>query len=369
MADNNVVSYVTDPISGATGINANSIPEELIPKYWAKKTWKAGIKKSYFEKFIGNSSSSIIQTVEDLRKSDGDSLTIPLRLPLSGAGRIGDDQLEGYEEALQHRYCKVTFNQIRHASILEGRFMEKKVPLPLRQEMHEGLSDWQAEYFDRAWFSIFTGTQHPFIHSSADKFPFEIEAPSEDRIVYAGGKSAENEIAAEDKFSTSLISKAKLKAMENENRCLRPVKVDKHDTYVMVIDPWQARDLRQDPEWIEAQKYANLRGNENPIFSGAYGIWDGIVVHVTERVPRTKSGSGSGDSQVIVGHALLLGAQAGIFVEGEEPRWVEKKFDYDNQFGVSISRMCGMKKTRFQFDGENWTDFGCLNVLTASVNE
>lgn len=357
------VSYVNDPIMGATSINPQSIPAELIPKYWAKSIWTGGIKQSYFSKFMGRNSSSIIQIVTDLSKKSGDALTIPLRLPLTGAGKIGDDKLEGFEEALQYRSFSVTINQLRHATLLEGRFMEKQVPYPLRQESREALSDWLAEYFDRAWFSIFTGTEHPFIKAITDKFPFTLEAPSDDRIVYPGNITAENAITTGDIFTPQLITKAKLKAKENENRCIRPVKIDGRDTYVMVIDPWQARDLKANPDWIEAQKYANVRGEKNPIFSGAIGIWDGVVIHETERVPRTDTGDGG----TIVGHALLLGAQAGVFAEGEAPRYVEKEFDYDNQIGFSISRMCGMKKSRFQYDGTNWTDFGVLNVLTASA--
>ncbi|MBR3745429.1 MAG: DUF4043 family protein, partial [Selenomonadaceae bacterium] len=52
-----------------------------------------------------------------------------------------------------------------------------------------------------------------------------------------------------------------------------PTKVCLHglETYIMIIDQWQARDLKNDQTWIEAQQYANVRGNDNPIFSGALG--------------------------------------------------------------------------------------------------
>ena len=37
--------------------------------------------------------------------------------------------------------------------------------------------------------------------------------------------------------------------------------------------------------------------------------------------------------------------------------WVEKKFDYDNQLGVSSAAIYGIKKTQF-----NSLDFGCIVV-------
>ena len=58
-----VISFVSDPVMGTT-----KIPAELVPKYWAKKVWTAGIRNSYFNKFMGSSSGSIIQIYEDLSK-------------------------------------------------------------------------------------------------------------------------------------------------------------------------------------------------------------------------------------------------------------------------------------------------------------
>ena len=124
---------------------------------------------------MGKSSSSIIQIYEDLSKKNGDRVRIPLRLPLTGAGRIGDDKLEGFEELTQHRYCDITLNQIRHATILEGRFAEKITELPLRQEASEQLSDWLGDYMDLSWFSMLTGTPHPYCKKPTDKFAFDIE--------------------------------------------------------------------------------------------------------------------------------------------------------------------------------------------------
>ena len=80
---------------------------------------------------------------------------------------------------------------------------------------------------------------------------------------------------------------------------------------------------------------------------------------------RTETGSGG----TKVGHALFLGAQAAVFAVGEPPHWEEKTFDYNAKFGVSFGRIFGIKKTAFKYDGENLTDFGCINVLTASEDD
>lgn len=354
-----------NPVYGDT-----KIPQSLVLKSWARKTWQAGIKESYFSKFMGRDAKSIIHIKEELSRGRGTTINIPLLMPLFGAGVIGDEILEGKEEALVYRDFEVPLNQVRHAVRLEGRFEEQKTQQNMREDARSGLSEWLSGYIDRSIFAILTGTTPPFIkNQTTDKFPFTIDQPTTDRIIYAGAKTAENEITPADKFDTTIIGKAKRLARADENTAIRPIRVDGRETYVMVIDQWQARDLKSDEKWVEAQESANVRGEKNPIFSGALGIWDGVVIHECGRVPRTASGATSGTSNAMVGHALFLGAQACVFAEGEAPRWEEKTFDYGNKYGVSIGRMFGLKKSQFKFDGTNWTDFGVINVLTSSAED
>lgn len=350
-----------NPVYGDT-----TIPQSLVLKSWAKKTWQAGIKESYFSKFMGRDAKSIIHVKEELSRGRGTTINIPLLMPLFGAGVIGDNILEGKEEALVYRDFEVPLNQVRHAVRLEGRFEEQKTQQTMREDARSGLSEWLATYLDLSIFGILTGVTPPFIkNATTDIFPFTLDAPTADRILYAGSATTENAITASDKFDTSIIGKAKRMARADENTAIRPIRVNGAEHYVMVIDQWQARDLKDDQRWIVAQESANIRGEKNPIFSGAIGMWDGVVIHESNRVPRTDTGS----SNAKVGHALFLGAQACVFAEGEAPRWVEKSFDFDNKYGVSIGRMFGLKKAQFKFDGTNWTDFGVINVLTSSAED
>ena len=133
----------------------------------------------------------------------------------------------------------------------------------------------------------------------------------------------------------------------------------------MIIYHWTARELKNDQTWIEAQQYANVRGSDNPIFSGALGVYDGVVLHQCNRIQRTETGSGG----TKVGHALFLGRQAAVFAVGTQPTWNEQTFDYGNKIGFEFGRIFGIKKTQFKYDGENQTDFGCINVLTASEDD
>ena len=353
-----------------------TVPDKLVLKHWARELWDAGIDESYWKKFMGHDSNAIIHVKEELHKGKGDTITIPLRMPLFGAGVTGDNQLEGNEEGLTFRDFNVSIAYIRHAVRLKGEYEEQKTQIDLRQEMRSAIVDWEARYWDLAVFSIATGTKFPLIKTAADVFPFPIEPPTADRVMFAGGRTSEQGITAGDTFSAEMISQAKRKAVADEVTAIRPVRVNGRDTYVMLIDHWQARDLKRDPLWVESQQNANVRGEKNPIFSGALGIYDGVVIHECGRVPRTESGQGSTlgsdgfyTGGVPVGHALLLGAQAVTLAVGRPPRLVVKKFDYDNQYGIAIGRMYGLRRSAFKYDGVNLTDYGCLNIMTSSVED
>ncbi|MBQ7629156.1 MAG: N4-gp56 family major capsid protein [Selenomonadaceae bacterium] len=327
--------------------SAADVAPELIMRAWAKSTYEAGKSKSFFEKFTGTSPDSIIQIKEELSRQAGDTIVIPLLMPLTGAGITGDNELEGNEEQLIYRDFTVQIDQIRNGVRLKGRMAEKQVQVDMRRDAREGLANWLATYIDKKIFE----------ELSTD--------PTPDRIVYGGSATSEGAIGAADVFDTTLIGKAKRIALADENTMVKPIRINGNDTYIMVIDQWQARDLTSDEKWIAAQQHANIRGEKNPIFSGALGVYDGVVLHQCNRVIRTDTGSGG----TKVGHALFLGAQAAVFAEGAPPTWQEKFFDYNARFGVSFGRIFGIKKTQFKYDGENLTDFGCINVLTASEDD
>ncbi len=237
---------------------ADSAVTEVAPalqmQAWAASTWTAGLQKSFFNKFTGNSPENIIQIKEELRKGDGDTINIPLLMPLTGAGILGDDELEGNEEALIYRDFQIQINQVRNAVRIKGKMEEKKTQIDMRKDARTGLADWLAKYIDIKIFEAL----------STD--------PTADRIVYGGSATSEGSIGAADTFSTKLIGKAKRIAMADENTMVKPVRIDGRETYIMIIDQWQARDLVNDSTWIEAQQHANVRGETNPIFSGALGV-------------------------------------------------------------------------------------------------
>lgn len=323
-----------------------TISEALTQKAWAKQLWKEAQIDNFFDRFTGEGPNAIIERKTDLKKDKGDVITTGLMMKLTGDGVTGEAMLEGNEEKLIFLDFEVRVDQLRNAIRLAGSLTEQKTKHNLRTAAKESLKVWLAEKNEKDTFKALT------------------DAPTANRVLYAGGRTAEGQITASDNFSAEMISAARRKALLAKPK-IRPTNVKGKNYYVMIIDSYQARDLKNDEKWINAQKDANVRGEENPIFTGALGLYDGVVVHEHENVIRTKTGAAG----VEVGHALLLGAQAAIYAVAQETTWKEKEFDYGDKAGFATGVIRGIKKATFEdkASGGEKFDFATVQVITSSV--
>jgi len=116
------------------GVNA---PEAV--KLWSAQLSREALKKTWFKDFIGEGQDSIIQRKTDFKKSAGDRLTVTLRMQLNGDGVLGDNTLEGNEEALTTYTDNLFINQQRHAVRSGGKMTEQRIPWSIREEAMDGL--------------------------------------------------------------------------------------------------------------------------------------------------------------------------------------------------------------------------------------
>ncbi len=153
---------------------------------------------------------------------------------------------------------------------------------------------------------------------------------------------------------------------------MRPIRVGSDDYWVQFIHPYQTTDLRTSTstgQWLDIQKAAMAGGKtaDNPIFTGALGVYNNVILKESVRVPK-----GTFGSQVTVGavtgggvyRSVLCGAQAGCLAFGRgygqnTYSWVEELFDFKNSLGVAAGCIGGLQKTRF-----NGSDFATVVCST-----
>jgi hypothetical protein len=321
--------------------NQVNIPANLVPKVWAKKVWHEGVKDSYFDKFTAMDGSNVVHQNKDLTNVKGDSVVFGLMMNLTGSGVEGNRQkLAGSEDTLNIYDFTVQTQLVRNA-VSRFEADDQKSQYDMLKEIKVVLKQWLSDWLDNKLIDKLTSN-----NSSAE-------------TVYASAAGTQASITANDKLTTTIISRAKRKAQMHAPK-IQPIKIDGMDKYIMLVSPWAARDLKDDPKWLAAQQNANVRGSKNPIFTGALGEYDGVVLYEYERLYNISTGASSAN----VCHNLLLGKQAACFAVARPAKHIEQTDDYGNIAGNGIAFYGAVEKTKF-----NGSDFGVINVRTGGVVE
>jgi N4-gp56 family major capsid protein len=191
-------------------------------------------------------------------------------------------------------------------------------------------------------------------------------------------------------FGTKVIEAVRRmaeKTVDGDGNLISPierVKVNGRMLYVMLISQEQARDLKADPAWRSGHENADVRGLENSIFSGALGIWDGVLLVETDLL-HSRLGAGGitateyFDSTSVVcatgeavHRALFLGENAVAFALGEAPEYIEFYADHaKTKWAARVSSIYGVSKiakytsTTAAASLMPDTEVGCIVVDTA----
>lgn len=321
--------------------NQVNIPANLVPKVWAKKVWHEGVKDSYFDKFTATDGSNVVHKNKDLENVKGDSVVFGLMMNLTGSGVEGNRQkLAGAEDTLNIYDFTVNTKLVRNA-VSRYEADDQRTQYDMLKEIKIALKQWLSDWLDDRLISRLSYN------------------PSNGEVLYAGAAGTQSSITANDKLTTTIISRAKRKAMMHAPK-VQPIKVDGMEKYIMLVHPWAARDLKDDPKWLAAQQNANLRGSKNPIFTGALGEYDGVILYEYERVQTGNIGASSAN----VCQNLLLGKQAACFAVSRPAKHIEQTDDYGNIAGNGIAFYGAVEKTNF-----NGKDYGVINVMTGGAVE
>ena len=333
-------------------------------KLWSRRLFRESLNQTYLMRFLGEGSDSMVQLVDDGLKSAGDRVRVTLRMQLGNEGVSGDSTLEGQEEAIVTHTDNVFIDQLRHATRSGGRMSEQRVPFSVRKEGMLGLQDWWADRFDTSLFNQLAG----YTAQSDTKYTGlnSVTAPDSNHHVFASSSSDES-LSSASTITLNMIDTLVEKA-ETLDVPMRPLMVGGEPYYVLFIHPYQAYDLRTNTttgQWFDIQKAA-LQGDasrRNPIFTGALGVYNQVILHRAIRVPQGVNSSTSAAIST-VRRAIFAGAQAGVMAFGRDNSpnqmtWVEKMFDYDNQLGISAGSVFGAKRTIF-----NSESFGSIVLST-----
>lgn len=301
--------------------------DALAAQTWAKRWWIEAKTESYFygQGLVGPSEENdIIVEFPDLEKEQGYQHTFGQVRELSGAGVAGDSTMEGNEEVPDVYDDAITLNQKRNAVRSAGKLSEQ-------YPSDKAVRKW-AKVLLKRWMA-----------GTLDQDLFTAMGTSCTKEIFGGDATTTGTIDAGDYFTLALIAKCKAYARKATPKIMA-VAVKGKRFHVIVISPDQAFDLTErDASWSQAQREAQKPGYDNPIFTGALGIYKNTVIHEHERVAVVTGSWNSLDGA----SALFMGVGAAGIAYAKRKIWNEKTFDYGNKVGFCIGSIYGVTKAVF----------------------
>ena len=360
-------------------------------KRWSDELMRETFGKMAIRGLIGRSNDSPIKLLTDLDKDPGDNVKYDLRKQDRSTGVSGDAPLSGAffnagatdaggESEMIFWQDELNINQKRNAHVF-GSMTQQRTVHDLRKEARDSMSNWFAWGIEAGTLAHLAGTTGTG-NESAEPFLYETETGN---AITSGDDVFGNPLEAIDAahlvngsggtFTTGLIEDAVAKA-KTVNPRVAPARIDGEMGYIMLVHPYAARSLRKEFDaagnagWIDSMRRAAVRGEANPIWTGALGKYNGTILVENEFVPYTTVGTQA--------HNIFMGACAGAIAFGNAWNrmsrvrsggggsywsYIENVDDYGNKTGFGTGSVMGV--TRAMFDSgpaDASAAFGCVVV-------
>ena len=364
---------------------------------WSRDFWRVARNMSFINQFAGSGSNAMVQRVSELTKSDkGARAVLTLLADMTGDGVTGDNTLEGNEESLRAYDIVIQLDQLRFANRLAGRLADQKSVVTFREHSRDALAYAIADRIDQLAFLTLSGVAYTQKNNGALRpvytsgqnlgdlaFNGDITAPTSNRHrrwdatngLVAGDVTA---TVAADKLAYNTIVDLKAYAKDNYIRGIRSA--GNEESFHLFVTPQVMADIKLDSDFLANVRNAGVRGPSNSLFAGSSSLMvDGVFIHEFRHVFNT-SGATTGtssnagaagykwgaDADVNGSACLFCGAQSLAMADIGLPEMVEDNFDYGNQNGISIGKIFGLKKPKFNSDINSAVeDFGVIRLDVA----
>lgn len=292
-----------------TTVSTHSSIDYAVPELWNSKLYMEAQRQMFWSLFEGGEGSGMpVIRKDDFSKQPGDVIHINTLKNLTGAGVTGGSTLQGNEELLSMTQTDLQVDWLRHAVAVDRRSKDRINFNFVVQAAQPLLSKLIATKMDDAIFTKF-GTATT--------------------ALFAGDATSTATLDASDTLSTTVLDKVKTYMDSNFAMPLRDRSGNNY--YGVAVHPYDAYNLRQDSTWSQAQRDANVRGESNPLFSGAMGVYNGMIVYVNSGVSNSSSKS----------KCIAFGGESIFRGYGLMPEFTGQITDYGFKIGVGIQAVYG----------------------------
>jgi N4-gp56 family major capsid protein len=336
---------------------------------YSKAITRGHMTRSKIKPFISTPDSETMSVVRAVKKTCelGSVVGIELEDELVEAGAVGNVDFNASAEELKSIKQFVRVDRFQHHVPSSEDIINQRRSVKFKNRSKTALTNWATRRFDKIFFH----------QASADCTSIVVCGHSDDADT--------TNLVKADVLTTADVEEAKARALQGLNHegalvnpPLLPIHTQQNENmgyydelpfFVMFVGTNSARHIKTDENWEAARQYALERGKDNPIFTGALGFWDGVLLlDVGTDSPReagvlTSStefyGFGnvkSSDLSVYEGGAgqeteinLLMGAHAMHLVVDQGIAYYDyPDKDDPRRMHAGIDRVLGFTKTKYQ---------------------
>lgn len=305
--------------------------------------------------------TSIVQLFDEPLKGPGDTVKFDFLPNLVGPGVIGDAPIAGQETPLTWQTTSFIINQQRNAALIVGKMSQQRIPWSMRDAAYAQLANWVKTIIDAGLLNQAacntnqTNTAYTGLNS--------VPTCDSSHQIFAGTATTNGTLTSSMIMDLELITEAVVKSQSTLIFPIKPPVIKGIEIAGMLfLHHTQVRDLKNN---FQAGEWGNIFGmamqggqvTGNPIFTGAIGVYENVVMHADANVPW---GTSSQNQMMLangtlvasptvlgttsVANAPFLGAQALAIafgsadnVEGKplRVRWYEEILDAGNQLRVT----------------------------------
>jgi N4-gp56 family major capsid protein len=313
-----------------------------VPEKWELKIRLDAARKAFWNKFEGAEGSNMpIIIKNDFTKEPGDVIHIDTVSQILNEGVTGETTLAGSETKFSLGQFDLTVDWLRNA-IAYTKKADKESFLNVAMTISELLSSWMARQLDSDMFNRLIVTDAP-------------------DVIYANNKTSEESLVTTDTFQTAELDALKLALIRKGAIPIRTIQDNKQERPVfgVVISEVDEYYLKQDANWIKRNSEAATQGTDNPMFTGALGMWNGVLVYTHSGISGLQGTPLRPEGSIYGAHTAL----ATIITVGANDGNNYTKF-FTPTGTISIMSSGGLKEF-VSYTGKNFYSFtGCTRGAT-----
>ena len=321
--------------------------------------------------------TSIVQLFDEPLKGPGDTVKFDFLPNLVGPGVIGDAPISGQETALTWQTTSFIINQQRNATLIVGKMSQQRIPWSMRDAAYAQLANWVKVIIDAGLLNqaACNTNQTNTAYTGLNTVP-TIDSSHQ---LFAGTATSDGTLTSVMIMDLELITEAVAKAQSTLIFPIKPPIIKGVEVAGMLfLHHTQVRDLKNN---FQAGEWGNIFGmamqggqvTGNPIFTGAIGVYENVVMHADANVPWGTSaqnqmmlanGTLVASPTVLgttsVARGVFMGAQALSIAFGSADnmegkplrvRWYEEILDAGNQLRVTGGLIWGCAQPQVSIGG------------------